>query len=556
MKNICITIHHEGTFAYNPLSYEYGDVDVVKNVNLGNCNYERLMKIVKECCLFPVHDMFFCAPKVDIGKHLKPLRNDYELANFVKLAYDNGCKVELYVEHHGYDVMEMAIRNRGEEDVEIPNIRLNDTFLNKLVDGKFISYKDFGAKVDTQSSSSRNVDDSYVDDRFKVKEGFSYPIHNPSLPWNEMAPLLGMKFKHPYQLKDCLINYRVANGYPLWYRINDYKNISVICGKNVKECRCSSQKGKQKVVEDIGTPIKLRDTSISPKTPKSPIATPNVDAAQKAEVLKNPKISYRQVMVANVREKFLINLWDYKDEILSTNLGSSVQLDVDTMDDGKTQFKRMYICLKGQHRKCLVGFAGVREVLSTTGRSQKQWVGIVKVQFNENVGKIWIGEMFATNNDVYCFKFKHENGMNFVLNNSPWMHGQLKEFASSLGKPLIMDDMTAQMCQYGKGRIGYARVLVEISASKEFKECVKVLYKDYTSVIVRSKKVKVEYSWKPTKCNHCNVFGHNFTMCKAGPKTKEELVKIQEETEKKKAIADNFVPVRNQGQKDKAMLEE
>ncbi|GKD10383.1 hypothetical protein Tco_1190068, partial [Tanacetum coccineum] len=27
------------------------------------------------------------------------------------------------------------------------------------VDGKFISDKDFGAKVDTQSSSSRNVDD-------------------------------------------------------------------------------------------------------------------------------------------------------------------------------------------------------------------------------------------------------------------------------------------------------------------------------------------------------------------------------------------------------------
>ncbi|GJV76859.1 hypothetical protein Tco_1508443 [Tanacetum coccineum] len=105
MKNICITIHHEGTFSYDPLSYEYGDVDVVEIVNLGNCNYERLMKVVKECCLFPIHGMNFCAPKVDIGKHLKPLRNDFELANFVKLAYDNGCKVYLYVEHHGYDVM-------------------------------------------------------------------------------------------------------------------------------------------------------------------------------------------------------------------------------------------------------------------------------------------------------------------------------------------------------------------------------------------------------------------------------------------------------------------
>nr|GEW03616.1 splicing factor [Tanacetum cinerariifolium]GEW03641.1 splicing factor [Tanacetum cinerariifolium] len=177
------------------------------------------MKIVKECCLFPVHGMYFCAPKVDIVKNLKPLRNDYELANFVKLSYDNGCKVELYVEHHGYNVLDgvneevvgeelddeikmedvskfVGLDHVGEEDVELSNTGLNDIFLNMLVDGKFISDKDFGTKVDTQSSSSRNVDDSFVDGRFKVKEGFSYPVFNPNLPWNEMAPLLGMKFEH------------------------------------------------------------------------------------------------------------------------------------------------------------------------------------------------------------------------------------------------------------------------------------------------------------------------------------------------------------------------
>ncbi|GJW08163.1 hypothetical protein Tco_1570586 [Tanacetum coccineum] len=303
MKSICITIHHEGTFAYDPLSYEYGDVEVVENVDLGNTSYERLMKIAKECCLFPVYGMYFCAPKVDIGKHLKPLRNDYELANFVKLSYDNGCKVELYVKHHGYNVLDgiseevvdeelddeiemedvsefIGLDHVGEEDVEIPNTRLNDNFLNMLVDGKFISDKDFGAKVDTQSSSSSNVDDSFVDDRFKVKEGFSYPVYNPNLPWDEMATLLGMKFEHPYQMKYCLINYGVANRYQLWYRRNDYRNISVLCGKNMKDGRCSSQKGKQKVDEDIGTPNSKskKGTSKKSQSPKSPIATRNADA--------------------------------------------------------------------------------------------------------------------------------------------------------------------------------------------------------------------------------------------------------------------------------------
>ncbi|GJV30375.1 RNA-directed DNA polymerase, eukaryota, reverse transcriptase zinc-binding domain protein [Tanacetum coccineum] len=146
-------------------------------------------------------------------------------------------------------------------------------------------------------------------------------------------------------------------------------------------------------------------------------------------------------------------------------------------------------------------------------------------------GRYGLGEMFATNNDVYCFKFKHEYGPEkvplwikmFDITLEAWSAKGISALASILGKPLIMDDMTAQMCQYGKGRIGYARVLVE--------------------------KVKVECLWKPAKCNHCNVFGHNFTMCKARPKTKEKMVKLQEEKEKNKAMSDNFVPIKNQGAK-------
>ncbi|GJT71274.1 reverse transcriptase domain-containing protein [Tanacetum coccineum] len=107
-------------------------------------------------------------------------------------------------------------------------------------------------------SSSRNVDDSSVDDIFKVKEEFSYPVHNPNFPWNEMAPLLGMKFEHPNQLKDCLIN---------------------------------SEKGKQKVNEDIGTPnSKSKQSTSNAKSPKSP-KTPKFkkSTSKKSQSPKTPK---------------------------------------------------------------------------------------------------------------------------------------------------------------------------------------------------------------------------------------------------------------------------
>nr|GEW95362.1 RNA-directed DNA polymerase, eukaryota, reverse transcriptase zinc-binding domain protein [Tanacetum cinerariifolium] len=146
--------------------------------------------------------------------------------------------------------------------------------------------------------------------------------------------------------------------------------------------------------------------------------------------------------------------------------------------------------------------------------------------------------------------FNNENGMDQVLKNSPWLVGGrpllvqkgspdvyfekaetdivplwikmfdipleawstkgISTLASSLGEPIVMDDMIAQMYKYGKGRIGYARVLVEVSAKKEFKKVIDVHYKNKDGMI-------------------------------------EELVKMREEKRNdNKKLFDDFVAVRNQ----------
>ncbi|GKF23543.1 zinc knuckle CX2CX4HX4C containing protein, partial [Tanacetum coccineum] len=78
-----------------------------------------------------------------------------------------------------------------------------------------------------------------------------------------------------------------------------------------------------------------------------------------------------------------------------------------------------------------------------------------------------------------------------------WNKKGISKLASSIRKPLEMDEMTANMCQYGKGRIGYARVLVEMDARKQFKEGIDVQYRDNNGSILRTKKIMIEYSWKP-----------------------------------------------------------
>ncbi|GJR37132.1 RNA-directed DNA polymerase, eukaryota, reverse transcriptase zinc-binding domain protein [Tanacetum coccineum] len=194
----------------------------------------------------------------------------------------------------------------------------------------------------------------------------------------------------------------------------------------------------------------------------------------------------------------------------------------------------------------------------------------MKMSYNElkyNLVRMWskfgLADMFSNDNEVYCFKFRNEDGMNAVLENSPWMvSGRplivqkwsldvsldkpepnkiplwvkmfdipleawnkkgISKLASSLGKPLVMDEMTANMCQYGRGRIGFARVLVEVDAGKQFKEGIDVQYRDNNGNIVRTKKIRIEYAWKPPVCEFCKVFGHSHKICKKRPRSSEEL---------------------------------
>nr|GEX30445.1 hypothetical protein [Tanacetum cinerariifolium] len=58
-----------------------------------------------------------------------------------------------------------------------------------------------------------------------------------------------------------------------------------------------------------------------------------------------------------------------------------------------------------------------------------------------------------------------------------WSIKGISALASSIGKPIIMVDITAKMCAKGEGRLGFARVLIEIDAGKKIKNEIKVMYK-------------------------------------------------------------------------------
>ncbi|PWA64400.1 hypothetical protein CTI12_AA207180 [Artemisia annua] len=97
--------------------------------------------------------------------------------------------------------------------------------------------------------------------------------------------------------------------------------------------------------------------------------------------------------------------------------------------------------------------------------------------------------------------------------------------------------MTATICHKGMGNMGYARVLVEVSAEKSLKENIEIQYRDKENNVKGTKCVKVMYDWKPPVCEHCKVFGHDMLHCTIRPKTTDEIDK--ENNDKTKEVLGN-----------------
>lgn len=116
-----------------------------------------------------------------------------------------------------------------------------------------------------------------------------------------------------------------------------------------------------------------------------------------------------------------------------------------------------------------------------------------------------------------------------------WGEKTLDKLASKIGNPIRTDKMKAT-----KGRVSYAHILIDIDADKELVEhfCFK-------GPDGRVYNPKVEYEWRPIRCNQCLMWGHLKEACRSAvpkqiwvPKKLPEASKvgIQENIVEKKQL--------------------
>lgn len=94
-----------------------------------------------------------------------------------------------------------------------------------------------------------------------------------------------------------------------------------------------------------------------------------------------------------------------------------------------------------------------------------------------------------------------------------WTHVGFSKIASTIGKPIYVDEATAN-----KKRLDFARICVEIDAGDELPSDITI------SVKSDSVMVGVEYQWLPPSCKSCKVFGHS-----CGPKAVPKQTNPNEE---------------------------
>ncbi|GJR06777.1 zinc finger, PMZ-type containing protein [Tanacetum coccineum] len=179
-------------------------------------------------------------------------------------------------------------QTEGNDNLDIPKITTNDSWLNKLVGkGNFIGYTENPKPLDGRFILEKDDPNEHlVDQKFKVqKNGILYPSFDPDTLWDQCTPVLGMKFETPFKL--------LAK-----------------CGRDVSKGKCAGMKGKK-------------------LNPKPSVEEPKVgESSKKGEKgVYSEKANKGESSKKSKNVEHYSRLWEYRQALMESNPNSRCWLD-------------------------------------------------------------------------------------------------------------------------------------------------------------------------------------------------------------------------------------
>ncbi|GJR78986.1 zinc knuckle CX2CX4HX4C containing protein [Tanacetum coccineum] len=78
--------------------------------------------------------------------------------------------------------------------------------------------------------------------------------------------------------------------------------------------------------------------------------------------------------------------------------------------------------------------------------------------------------------------------------------------ATFIGKPIMLDSYTSSMCKDSWGRSSFARCLTEVNSEVDLVDVVTIGIPSLTGDDFTKETIRVEYEWRPPKCDECKIF--------------------------------------------------
>ncbi|GJW77794.1 RNA-directed DNA polymerase, eukaryota, reverse transcriptase zinc-binding domain protein, partial [Tanacetum coccineum] len=159
------------------------------------------------------------------------------------------------------------------------------------------------------------------------------------------------------------------------------------------------------------------------------------------------------------------------------------------------------------------------EVISGSLSANDRSLECIPTKINDNEVKVVVFDDImavegSKSNGVFFMKFRHEEGLNQVVNSGPWMVKR---------KPLVVQkwsvDLKLESTELDKIPlwVRLCNIPIEAWTVKSISAiAIRVgssLVMDVVTASECKKNVKVAYDWKPPACNDCGVFGHANNCC-------------------------------------------
>ncbi|CAI9288651.1 unnamed protein product [Lactuca saligna] len=316
-KYLTVYLHYNGLFAPKPLVYLNVVVVSICDVDFGAMDFKDFNLFIAKLIEGSCDNVYYCTRNEPLAEGIRRITNDADYFEFIETGYSDeaGLRMNVYIDHENEPVLDWA-DDEGhyfDEDLDddkdsqlsddIPHEHETDDYipsLDKTIGDEFLHRvsgmcKDINDEAETDEVETKNGDDKPV-----------YPVHNENQKWDKMVPILGMRFSNPMELKICLTNYAVKNGYNLYFEKNDSQRLLVRCCKENKNPSCPFRLWASWMSSERSFQIKsLVDEHNYSKVFKlgSIVTYKWIGMHFKNQLLKNPIMSIRK-MKAKVSTKF------------------------------------------------------------------------------------------------------------------------------------------------------------------------------------------------------------------------------------------------------------